>query len=93
MENPQYQEIYEKKPEIKENIIPQRDMMNQYNSYFINSFDDYKRQKGMNIPESQLQPQLSNQEINGNKNQNFQNYPKEAQIQNQFSPQEQGFDE
>ena len=68
-------------------------MMNQYNSHFINSFDDYKRQKGMNIPESQLQPQLSNQEINGNKNQNFQNYPKEAQIQNQFSPQEQGFDE
>ena len=93
MENPQYQEIYEKKPEIKENIIPQRDMMNQYNNQPINSFDDYYKQKGMNIPESQQQPQLSNQEINENKYQNFQNYPKEAQIQNQFLPQDQGFDE
>ena len=95
IENPQYQNQYEKQPEVLDNKIPKQEIINEYNNKPINSFEDYYKQKGINIPESQPQSQVINQEININENKydNYPPYPREFQSQSPLPSQEQGFDE
>ena len=82
---------YEEKPEININKIPQQEKPNEYNNQPINSFEDYYKQKGINIP--QQQSPLSNPEIPENKYESNIPYPKEIKDQNNLAQQEQGFDE
>ena len=52
-ENPQYPNKYEENSEIKDNKMINRENLNDINSKQINSFDDYYKQKGLNIQEPQ----------------------------------------
>jgi hypothetical protein len=82
----QYQEQYEEKPEIRGNPLQKQDMVNELNNKPINSFEEYYKQKGINVQE----PPKSQME---NPYENYALYPKEEQKPNSLSPQEQGFSE
>ena len=96
-ENPQYPNKYEENSEIKDNKMINRENLNDINSKQINSFDDYYKQKGLNIQEPQkpMIYQGMNENNYDNEN-NYINYPqiqKGGQIENSLPPQDQGFDE
>ena len=67
--NPQYREINE----IRENPVPQNEINNNDNKP-INSFEDYYRQKNINIPENQSEIKNQPQNLIENKYEN-DNYP------------------
>ena len=96
-ENPQYPNKYEENSEIKDNKMINRENLNDINSKQINSFDDYYKQKGLNIQEPQkpMVYQGMNENNYDNEN-NYGNYPqiqKGSQRENSLPPQDQGFDE
>ena len=78
--NQQYKEINE----IRENQIPQNEINNKYNKP-INSFEDYYRQKNINIPENQSEIKNHPQNLIENKygNDNYPQYQKYPPPENQ----------
>ena len=96
-ENPQYPNKYEENSEIKDNKMINRENLNDINSKQINSFDDYYKQKGLNIQEPQkpmlYQGMNENNYDNENNYGNYQQIQKEGQRENSLPPQDQGFDE
>jgi hypothetical protein len=96
-ENPQYPNKYEENSEIKDNKMINRENLNDINSKQIKSFDDYYKQKGLNIQEPQkpmlYQGMNENNYDNENNYGNYQQIQKEGQRENSLPPQDQGFDE
>ena len=92
MDNKQYQNQYQERPEMQENqISSQKINSHEINEKPINSFEDYYKEKGINVTEQQ--PQIGNQNINENQYENYPPYSKEMPLQNLPQSQEQGFDE